>query len=97
MGKNTYYLIIWHLDNENRFVQDILLVLLDSLTSQLQNEHQEIFWYRVKFLKKKLIHNMPNNVQIGNLRVNGKMNLLHVGTSLLIQITQVVKIFQMVI
>jgi len=44
-------------------------VSLDSLISQLQNEHQEIWWYRVN-LKKA--NDMPKNVQFGNFRVNGK-------------------------
>jgi hypothetical protein len=45
-------------------------VLGDSLTSKLQNEHQEIGWYRVNF-KEKAIY-MPKNVQIGNFHVHDK-------------------------
>jgi hypothetical protein len=46
------------------------LVLRDSLTSQLQNEHHEIWWYRVNVKEKT--NYMLKNVQIGNLRVNVK-------------------------
>jgi hypothetical protein len=45
-------------------------VSLDFLTSQLQNEHQEIWLYRVNFKEKA--NDMPKNVQFGNLSVNGK-------------------------
>jgi hypothetical protein len=45
-------------------------VSLDSLTSQLQNVHQEIWLNRVNFKEKA--NDMPKNVQFGNLRVNGK-------------------------
>jgi hypothetical protein len=45
-------------------------VSLDSLTSQLQNLHQEIWLNRVNVKEKA--NDMQKNVQFGNLRVNGK-------------------------
>jgi hypothetical protein len=40
------------------------------LTSKLQNEHHKIGFHRLNFKEKAIF--MPKNMQIGNLRENGK-------------------------